>query len=231
MEKRKEHPAYGLLMFTRVQGGSPCLFGSSVKHNHRIKIGLYHGIEKEGMAGASRIQGGCIAEAEMSLNQFAEAITSIGTYPGIPVTLKYTEKDADIPEIDAVSNKRSQYVEEFGRRMKEASGLARGLVSDAEEMLQKKNLTKKDREELLDALRRISNAVGGNAAFMAELFDEAVEKIVVEAKSEVEAYVSQKMNSLAYAAMQEGIQEKDPETRPEIPVIFPEEGHKEDADG
>ena len=42
-ENREQHPAYGMLAFHRVSSGDPNLFGSSVRHNHKIQLTLKEG--------------------------------------------------------------------------------------------------------------------------------------------------------------------------------------------
>lgn len=41
-----KHPAFGMIGFSRVNGGDPNLFGSSIKHNNKIVMTLRHGKEE-----------------------------------------------------------------------------------------------------------------------------------------------------------------------------------------
>lgn len=199
--EKDEHPAYGMLMFSRVHGGNPNLFGSSVRHDHRVVMTLSHGSAERHLNNDWYSAGKKIVEVEMSLTQFAEAITSMNYSPGVPVTITYTEKDGNIPSIEKFVDKRTQYLDEFREKNKESVAEIRDLIDKVRNAFEKKNLTKKDREEILSALLQIENAAGSHNTFMAEQFNEAADGIIKEAKGEVEAFIQHKMNSLALSAL------------------------------
>lgn len=92
INKRKTHPAYGMLSFSRRTGGKQSLFGSSIEHKDVIAMTLRHGevdrqLNRDWYHGTE-----VIAEVEMSYAQFAEAITSMNIGTGVPVTIRFTEK-------------------------------------------------------------------------------------------------------------------------------------------
>lgn len=198
---KDEHPAYGMLMFSHVNGGNPNLFGSSVRHDHRILMTLSHGSAERHLNNDWYSAGGKIVEAEMSLTQFAEAITSMNFSPGVPVTLTYTEKDGRIPAIEKLVDKRTQYLDEFREKNEESVARIKELIGEVREAFEKKSLSKKDREDILSMLYQIENATGSHNTFMAEQFNETADSIVKEAKGEVEAFIQHKMNSLALEAL------------------------------
>lgn len=202
-EKREkdEHPAYGMLMFSHVHGGNPNLFGSSVRHDHRVVMTLSHGSAERHLNNDWYSAGKKIVEVEMSLTQFAEAITSMNYSPGVPVTITYTEKDGNIPSIEKFVDKRTQYLDEFREKNKESVAEIRDLIDNVRDVFAKKTMTKKDKENVLDMLLQIENATGSHNTFMAKQFNETTDNIVKEAKGEVEAFVQQRINSLALAAL------------------------------
>lgn len=117
---RTSHPSYGTIMFNRAYGGKTPLFGSSIEHSNVIIMELRHaeierGLNRDWVYGKAPI-----AEIEMSYSQFAEAITSFGQGTGIPVTIRYTEKDGKIPPCDFVS-KREQFTDEFKGKTKKCN--------------------------------------------------------------------------------------------------------------
>ena len=79
--------------------------------------------------------------------------------------------------------------------------MIRELIDNVRDVFAKKTMTKKDKENVLDMLLQIENATGSHNTFMAEQFNETTDNIVKEAKGEVEAFVQQRMNSLALAAL------------------------------
>ena len=91
--------------------------------------------------------------------------------------------------------------DEFREKNKKSVAEIRDLIDKVRNAFEKKNLTKKDREEILSALLQIENAAGSHNTFMAEQFNEAADGIIKEAKGEVEAFIQHKMNSLALSAL------------------------------
>lgn len=200
---KTSHPSYGTLAFRRTTGGATSLFGSSIEHRDTISMTLYHADITRGLH-EDRIYGNrSIAEVEMSYSQFAEAITSMNMGSGVPVTIRWTEKDGKIPPCDFVS-KREQFVDEFKEKRKKATNEAQQLLKDVEELfIQKKTLTKADKNMILNKLHHINMDIGCNMDFIADQFNEQMDKTIMEAKGEIEAFMQNKVNTIASAALVE----------------------------
>lgn len=212
---RTSHPSYGTIMFNRSNSRVTPLFGSSIKHNNVITMELRHaeierGLNRDWVYGKTPI-----AEIEMSYSQFAEAITSFGCGSGVPCTIRYTEKDGRIPECDFVS-KREQFTDEFKGKTKEAMNESQQLIQDVTDLFsQKKALTKADKEAIISKLRKLSMDFGCNLDFIADQFNEQMDKTVMEAKGEIESFCQNKINAIANAAL---VEHKDEILKLENPV-------------
>ena len=68
---------------------------------------------------------------------------------------------------------------------------------------EKKSFTKKDKEEILEKLNRLSMEMNGNREFIYKQFNEQMDKTTLEAKGEIEAFMQNKINSVASAALVE----------------------------
>lgn len=205
--ERFEHPAYGTLQFSRRHGGSNVLFGSSIKHSDMIALTLRHATLERGLNNDWIYGDRVIAEAEMSYAQFAEAITSMNMGSGVPVTLRFTEKEGDIPSCDFV-NKRDQFSEEFKTKLSETMETTKVLLKEVNNLFStKKTLNKSDKEEILSKLNKIYGNISSNAGYVCDMFDEQMDKTIMEAKGEIEAFYQNKLNSIAYAAIAENIEE------------------------
>lgn len=200
---KTSHPSYGTLAFSRRTGGATPLFGSSIEHRDTIAMTLYHADITRGLHQDSIYGGRAIAEVEMSYSQFAEAITSMNMGSGVPVTIRWTEKDGKIPPCDFVS-KREQFTDEFKEKRKKATEDAHQLIKDVTELFsQKKTLTKADKDAILNKLHHLNMDIGCNMDFIADQFNEQMDKTVMEAKGEIEAFMQNKVNSIASAALVE----------------------------
>lgn len=212
---KTSHPSYGTLSFSRRTGGATPLFGSSIEHRDTIAMTLYHADITRGLHSDSIYGSKVIAEVEMSYSQFAEAITSMNMGSGVPVTIRRTEKDGNIPPCDFVS-KREQFADEFKEKRKQATEESQQIIKDVAELFnQKKALTKTDKQEILTKLSKLSMDIGCNMDFIADQFNEQMDKTVMEAKGEIESFCQNKINSIASAAL---VEHKDDILKLENPV-------------
>lgn len=200
---KTSHPSYGTLAFRRRSGGITPLFGSSIEHKDTIGMVLYHANITRGLHSDHISTDGMVAEVEMSYSQFAEAITSMNMGNGVPVTIRWNEKDGKIPPCNFVS-KRDQFVNEFKEKRKKATDESQQLIKDVAELFsQKKALTKADKDAILNKLHHLNMDIGCNMDFIADQFNEQMDKTVMEAKGEIEAFMQNKVNTIATAALVE----------------------------
>lgn len=203
-ENLDKHPSYGMLGFRRRSnsGRSP-LFGSSVQHKDTIVMTLKHAEMERNLNYDHYFGRGIIAEAEMSYSQFAETIAAMNVSDGIPVTIRYTEKDGRI-QGNTFMSKQDQFECEFADHLSEIKWEVKNIRNEVSEIFEtKKAIGKADRELILKKLDRILMEVGSNTEFIYSQFNEQMDKTVMEAKGEVEAFVQNKMNSIALAAIAE----------------------------
>lgn len=199
----EKHPSYGLLAFSRVSGGESTLFGSSIKHNERIRMEVKRArIDRHLNNDWFHESGPPIIEAEMSYAQFAEAITSMNMGTGIPITL-VREQGKGIPQTDFV-NKRLQFEQEFEQSMGELEERISQLTEKAEDILtNKKTVSKGDRDVILKELRSVKQQVAANLPFVQSQFNEQMDKTVQAAKSEVEAFTMRKVTELGLSSIEQ----------------------------
>ena len=212
---KTSHPSYGTLVFSRRTGGATPLFGSSIEHRDTIAMTLYHANITRGLHYDSIYGDKKIVEVEMSYSQFAEAITSMNIGTGVPVTIRWTERDGSIPDCDFIS-KREQFADEFKEKRKEATMESQQIIKDVTELFkQKKTLTKADKQEIIGKLSKLSMEIGCNMDFIADQFNEQMDKTVMEAKGEIESFCQNKINSIASATL---VEHKDELLKLENPV-------------
>jgi hypothetical protein len=196
---KTSHPSYGTLLFNRAYGGKTPLFGSSIEHSNVITMELRHADITRGLNRDDIFGDKPIVKVEMSYSQFAEAITSFGQGTGIPVTIRYTEKDGVIPPCDFVS-KREQFKEQTDKAMEKS----KELINEVAELFSsKKTLTKADKENILKKLNMLNYDIGSNIGFIADQFNEQMDKTVMEAKGEIESFCQNKINAIANASLVE----------------------------
>lgn len=196
------HPAYGMLAFSRINGGNQTLFGSSIQHHDTIGMTIYHGdvtrgLHKDWYHGSNEI-----IQVEMSYSQFAEAITSLNQGTGVPCTLRYQAGKGVIPECDFI-NKRKQFVNEFNETIDSCMAEADEILKETDEILAKKSIGKADRAKIADNIKRIAHMINSNSSFIFKQFQEQMDKTITEAKGEIEAFTQNKLNAIASQALVE----------------------------
>ena len=202
-EERMKHPSFGTIGFSRVsRSAGTALFGSDIQHRDTIRLVIREGelirhLNEDRTFGSNEI-----IEVEMSYYQFAEAITSLNQGTGVPCTIRWREGVGMIEDCPFIS-KKEMFNKEFSEHLDTANKKANKLIAVASELLEKKSLTKSDREELLSRLELLRAEINGNSKFVMKQFTEATEKITTDAKAEVEAFMQNKINSVAQMALVE----------------------------
>lgn len=196
-EKYEKHPSYGMLLFSHTHGGERELFGSSIKHNDTIRMYLKHGEVKRDMNSDWYTGRDMIVELEMSETQFAEAITNMNFNDGVPVTIRYTEKDGIIDPCPFIS-KHEQFEQELNKNLDKANEITNSIIDETTELFKKKGtITKSEKNRILSLLYDLSRNINGNRDFIYSMFNEQMEKTIHEAKGEIEAFIQNKMHSIA----------------------------------
>ena len=200
--KKETHESYAMLSFHRTTGGWRPLFGTSIQHQNTIRLTLKRGSVRRDLNTDWYYGGEELFEVEMSLNQFAELVGSMNIGDGIPVTLRrlHGQRVEDHPFVDKKEQHQNEFAEKMHHIMKEASGLidkVRSLFAA------KKSFNRKEQEDILKYLDHLQMEIGVNSEFALTCFQEQMDKTVIESKAEVEAFVQNKMHSLALESLQE----------------------------
>lgn len=193
-----KHPSFGLISFSRSYGGENMLFGSSIKNNNTIRMELKYADCRRNLSNDWYYGNKKIVEVEMSLSQFSELITSMNIGSGVPCTIRYTEKDGRIPKIQENPSKKSQFMDEFVEKIEDAMEITQKQINELKSFMDsKKNFGVKDKNEMINRLMKIKQNIGTNLNFCSECFNEQMDKTVMEAKCEVEAFYQNRINSIA----------------------------------
>ena len=204
-EKNEKNPAFGMLAFHRISGGDPNLFGSSVEHNEKLRLTLKEGSVSRELNNDWYYGDKTLFEVEMSYTQFAELISSMNVGDGVPVTIRYTKETGYVPGVQIV-NKRKQFLNEFKESNSASAALAEELIEKLRGIFaEKRPIKARERDQILAILTRLSNAVNSQNEFILSQYNEAMENITAEAKGEIEAFVQNKINSLAMATLRENV--------------------------
>ncbi len=188
------HPAFGQVTVTRWQSGGRGhrLFGSDLSHSSGITIKVSRAELRRGLSTDWIHATEPVVEFSMSESQWSRMVSAIGVGSGVPVTLRnYRAGEfVDAPLIAAPELSRKElHAHEMRERLVEALRTASEQIDRMGTMIDEGKLSKKELRELHATLSRAVGQMPGNVAFAFDTFTEAIEQVVEDAKSEVEAHI------------------------------------------
>lgn len=192
------HPSYATLHFSRVSGYSE-LFDSSFTHHHYIIMRVHRAVKYTDGSHDFIHPGEELIEVAMSESQFARAITSMNMGSGSPCTLqRFNNKSVDQPLAeDRINSHRDMVTSKLDGVMKKQEQLGKMVAKWRED---KHRPTMKELEELTGELERAASHFKANMTFYAQCFEEHMERVVDDAKTEIEAHVLASAGKLGVSA-------------------------------
>jgi hypothetical protein len=222
-EKREAHPSFGVIGLYRqttcgIQARNK-LFGSSLSdHPETIVIKLNRATRKHDLGRdwiyADSIQP--LFSVELSPAQFAAMITTMNVGDGVPCTVRVLNREPvdEMPaEYETEAEKtRNYYGDSLRERLDKLSSERKRLS----QVLSKKKLTKKDKEEVAFMVEKVFRMFEGDAEFMLGQFERAAERVVVAAKGQVDAFITSTAARLGIEALREKFKAPEIVAAPEL---------------
>lgn len=195
------HPSFAVAGFSRHSCSHPqSLFGSSIGHCNTITLTIHQAeLIRSKVVGDRFYPIKRIVEVEMSAAQFAEMITTMNCGEGVPVTIRNLNGE----RIEGTENqsKRKQHSDEFKQRMKEFDNNLKSFTRRLQELLKKDKLSKDDKQEMKFAFEHVSTEIRSNIPFFEQMFEEQMDKTVMESKAEIDAFISNTVTKFGLEAI------------------------------
>lgn len=181
------HPSYAVVNLHRCSGDTE-LFDSAMTHQHYIAISIKLASKHTNGAHDFIFGGTELIEVAMSESQFARAITSMNMGSGAPCTLqRYNGEMIDQPEAeDRLNSHRDMVADKLGDAMERQEKLGAQV---AKWRAEKHRPTLKELDSLAEELQQASAHFQSNMTYYAGAFEEHMERVVDDAKTEVEAHM------------------------------------------
>jgi hypothetical protein len=200
-EENFKHPSYGQIRFARIQGRAK-FYGSELTQDHYISMTVQSSEVRRELGRDWYFASGLpLIEIRMTSSQFAEMITTMN-HAGIPCTVEMLagKPVEELPEIES----RKEYTHRaFQDRMDEFAVTLGDRQKKALELIKKKTLSKEDVNQLRIYIEWMTQEISSNIPFFAKCFQETMDKVVVEAKAEVENAIQHKINVLGLQKLHE----------------------------
>jgi hypothetical protein len=208
---KETHPSYGMIGFSRTQGGGKRrLFGSAIRDHHttirmRVSRGeVQHDLSRDWYYGESQ----SMIEVELSAHQFAELLTSMNVGSGVPCTIRsINNKRIEDPPFREVEVEQISIA--FQKNLQEKTT---NLVKYLREMQQKLAgpgpIKATEKKEFAAVLARIQQEFQSNIPFAVTSYEEAADKIKSSAKAEVDAFLTQVVQKAGLKTLRESTPEE-----------------------
>ena len=189
------HPAFGVVRVGRVSSTGTNLFDSDFDHSELIELTFHRAaIERDGYS--YRItkseDRSALMVVRLSAAQWATMVSSFGVGEGVPCTLSSIRdgKLVHLPEIEKAETMHERFSKDIEARLKQDISIIEGYVNQLGTIIASGKIGKRELRDIYSSLLTAVTNLPGNMAFGTELTQEAVDKIVSNGKSEVEAYVA-----------------------------------------
>ena len=143
-----------------------------------------------------------LIRVRLSSGQFAEMITSMNRGGGVPCTIERLP-GKEVPPLPQQESRKEFVHRKFEDRMKMFADTIRERQQKAKELVKKKTLSKQDVHDLSMTLEWLTGEIERNIPFFAKCFQETMDEVVFEAKTEVENAIQHKINMLGLSALHE----------------------------
>lgn len=199
--ERISHESFGQIRFNRVSGNAN-FYGSELTQNHYISLEIYNSEIERDLSQDWYYNKKQVLRLRMSSGQFSELITNMNSGSGIPCTLEYIQGKA-VAELPTQESRKEFVHRKFEDRMKKFATSIREQQNRAKELVKKKTLSKQDIQDLTHHIEWLTTEVEKNIPFFAKCFQETMDEVVLEAKTEVENAIQHKINVLGLDVLHE----------------------------
>lgn len=188
-EEKKIHPAYGMVRIGRVNGGDGRFFGSHIDCKNYISITISNAEKSNNLGRDWFFTRNEKIEIALTPTQFSELLTTENG-SGVPCTIKKFNgaKVESIPIEEKTEAKSA--IEYFEKNIKKLSKNCIRYKEEVNDILGKKSISNSDRDDIRMAVRSLIQEIESNIPFYLESFNKSAQKIVTQAKSEVDAFTT-----------------------------------------
>jgi hypothetical protein len=190
-----KHESFGMISFTRTNSNGQTFFGSELQQQNYISMEIHGGEVRRDLSKEwySQDRSRPIVRLRLSSNQFAELITSLNCGDGVPCTLERLN-GVKVEHLE-IENRKDFIHKKFEERMKEFGDSLKPKSIAVKELLSKPKLSKEDKRSLQWIIEQTIQEVNSNIPFFLRCFQEDADKVVQDAKSEVENAIMHKITS------------------------------------
>lgn len=207
-EIKQEHPSQIQISFSRVQSSGPVPFyGSDIGCNSYIMLEIRTSVKTRKLSNDYFFADDIILRARLSPNQFAELLTTMNTYGGVPATLEYFYPKASlsgkIPEPI-----HEDKVEIFKKEIDLDTNKIFLSINELTNDIKNIKISNKQKDALLKKISGLKSIFTSTLPFIIEQAKEQVDNIVTAGKGAIDSFYTGMINRLGIEALKDAIKVK-----------------------
>lgn len=195
-----EHPAYAVISAHRINGQFD-LFDSNIINHGAVQIEIHEARHYVGPYHRRTHPGKLIAEVMLSEAQWVAFVSRMNMGSGTPCTLRYT-RDGNLVDVPALPKTQSAAdrlratADVQNQKHREASKAAMAKIDAICDTLPKGKA-----KEIRDALTQVGYSINENHEFAREVLMEDTERLITEAKVELDATLQSMVTTTGIKAL------------------------------
>lgn len=199
-ERQESHPSWATAQFSRISGHTN-LFQTTIDGGSFITLTIRRASRDRGLSNYWVYGSEELIRVAMSNNQFANLITTMNMGSGEPCTIRHWQGES-VPEPER-DHPREAIDREFEKECAEVHRRSAEVLDKIREIFSKPSVNKADRERVIGLVSGMILPLVDSMPFIQKQFTEAMDGVVTEAKSEIDAFVEAKVRSLGIEKLDE----------------------------
>jgi hypothetical protein len=143
-----------------------------------------------------------IVEIDLSPSQFAELLTSMNVGDGVPCTIARRDGSMIDKPAESIPTEQEHVKTQYRDAIRKSFSSLRGASKRLQEILEKKTITTKDRRAIRKLFDDTTANLEANADYGVTAFEEVAEKVITEAKANVDNFVTTALTRLGLEHLQ-----------------------------
>lgn len=198
-EKTYRHPAYGQISLSRINGRA-MFYGSDLVQEQYIELRIHQSELSRSLTDDHHHSIRRLVTVRLTNAQFAEMITSMNVGEGVPCTIEQLP-EGHVEKLEEFVTRKEVVHNDFKERMDEFSNRIKKYGEDLKSITSKQNVGKQDKLDIMSAYNQLQTEIQSNIPFFLKCFQEGMDKVVTEAKMEVDAAILHKVTSLGMSEL------------------------------
>jgi hypothetical protein len=202
LENEENHPSFGMVGISHVTSNGSILVGSEFKHHHFVQLTIKRANKRRDLSREWWFAREELIQVHLSEAQFVELMGRPNMGDGVACTLSRIAGE-NVPSPPEPTTMKQQFRKDFATHTEECVSGLRSAMKELQDAIDSGNIGKSALRDIHKRLWMAAKSIDDGLPFVQESFEEAMEKTVNHAATEIEATVTQLAIRLGISQMRE----------------------------